>query len=128
MIFVIFTVLFIFIVLPLMVFFAICHWEIFTKAGVEGWKCLIPFYNIYIQLQITKDPELWMLYFFIPFIGIYFGIKHIHHVSLAFGKDTGFTIGMIFLPIIFFSILAFGNASYVLNEKDNLIDEIQEFK
>ena len=80
------------------VFFIVCHWKIFTKAGQEGWKSLIPLYNAYVQLQITKQPTIWLLYFFIPFVNIYFGIKHIHGLSRAFGKDVGFTVGIILLP------------------------------
>ncbi|HRB69722.1 MAG TPA: hypothetical protein PLC92_06420, partial [Chitinophagales bacterium] len=51
--------IFILIFFVLILFFVICHWKIFTKAGQAGWKCLIPFYNIYIQLQITKQPVIW---------------------------------------------------------------------
>jgi hypothetical protein len=110
------------------VFFIICHWKIFTKAGQEGWKSLIPLYNAYVQLQITKQPTIWLLYFFIPFVNIYFGIKHIHGLSRAFGKDVGFTVGIILLPIIFYPILAFGDSKYVYTDNDPLINEIQEFK
>ncbi len=110
------------------VFFIICHWKIFTKAGQEGWKSLIPLYNAYVQLQITKQPTIWLLYFFIPFVNIYFGIKHIHGLSRAFGKDVGFTVGIILLPIIFYPILAFGDSKYIYTDNDPLINEIQEFK
>lgn len=110
------------------VFFIVCHWKIFTKAGQEGWKSLIPFYNAYVQLQITKQPTIWLLYFFIPFVNIYFGIKHIHGLSRAFGKDVGFTVGIILLPIVFYPILAFGDSKYVYTDNDPLINEIQEFK
>jgi hypothetical protein len=110
------------------VFFIVCHWKIFTKAGQEGWKSLIPLYNAYVQLQITKQPTIWLLYFFIPFVNIYFGIKHIHGLSRAFGKDVGFTVGIILLPIIFYPILAFGDSKYVYTDNDPLINEIQEFK
>ena len=110
------------------VFFIVCHWKIFTKAGQEGWKSLIPLYNAYVQLQITKQPTIWLLYFFIPFVNIYFGIKHIHGLSRAFGKDVGFTVGIILLPIIFYPILAFGDSKYIYTDNDPLINEIQEFK
>ena len=110
------------------VFFIICHWKIFTKAGQEGWKSLIPLYNAYVQLQITKQPTIWLLYFFIPFVNIYFGIKHIHGLSRAFGKDVGFTVGIILLPIVFYPILAFGDSKYIYTDNDPLINEIQEFK
>ena len=110
------------------VFFIVCHWKIFTKAGQEGWKSLIPLYNAYVQLQITKQPTTWLLYFFIPFVNIYFGIKHIHGLSRAFGKDVGFTVGIILLPIVFYPILALGDSKYVYTDNDPLINEIQEFK
>ncbi|HPN18173.1 MAG TPA: DUF5684 domain-containing protein, partial [Chitinophagales bacterium] len=84
--------------------------------------------NAYVQLQITKQPTIWLLYFFIPFVNIYFGIKHIHGLSRAFGKDVGFTVGIILLPIVFYPILAFGDSKYVYTDNDPLINEIQEFK
>ena len=31
----------------------------------------------------------------------------------SFGKDEGFTVGMIFLGIVFWAILAFGSAQYI---------------
>jgi len=34
-------------------------------------------------------------------------------ISKSFGKDEGFTVGMIFLGIVFWPILAFGNAQYI---------------
>ena len=110
------------------IFFIVCHWKIFTKAGQEGWKSIIPLYNLYIQLQIAKQPTIWLLYFMIPFVNIYFGIKHVHGLSKAFGKDVGFTVGLILLPIVFYPILAFGDAKYVYNENNSLINEIQEIK
>lgn len=109
-------------------FFIVCHWKIFTKAGQEGWKSIIPLYNLYIQLQIAKQPTIWLLYFMIPFVNIYFGIKHVHGLSKAFGKDVGFTVGLILLPIVFYPILAFGDAKYIYNENNSLINEIQEIK
>ncbi len=119
--------IFILIFFVLILFFVICHWKIFTKAGQAGWKCLIPFYNIYIQLQITKQPVIWMFFFFIPFINIYFGVKHVHGLSKAFGKDVGFTIGLLLLPFIFIPLLALGSAEYVYAKDENtLINEIQE--
>jgi hypothetical protein len=36
-----------------------------------------------------------------------------NRLSKSFGKEVGFTLGMLFLPLIFYPILAFGSAEYV---------------
>ena len=41
-------------------------------------------------------------------------------LSKSFGKDVGFTLGLIFLPFIFYPILGFGSAQYILNSKEDL--------
>ena len=33
-------------------------WNMFSKAGVEGWKCIIPYYNTYVVGQISKKEKL----------------------------------------------------------------------
>lgn len=120
--------IFLFIFLGLIIFFYICRWRIFTKAGQEGWKSIIPIYNIVVQLEIAKQPTIWILFFLIPFVNIYFAVRHVHGISRAFGKDTGFTVGLIFLPIIFYPMLAFGDAQYVYGKDDGLINELQEVR
>jgi hypothetical protein len=36
----------------------------------------------------------------------------LHQLSLSFGKDSGFTLGLIFLGFIFYPILGFGDSKY----------------
>jgi len=45
-------------------------------------------------------------------VNIVFMIMVYHGISKHFGKDAGFTIGLILLGIVFFPILAFGAAKY----------------
>jgi hypothetical protein len=92
------------------------QWVIFTKAGQPGWASLVPIYNIIVLFDIIKKPSWWFLMFFIPIVNIIFMIKMIHALSVAFGKGAGFTAGLIFFGIIFYPILAFGSAKYVLND------------
>ena len=121
-------VIFLVFILVLILFFVICHWKIFTKAGVAGWKSIIPLYNIIVQLKIVKQPAYWIFFFFIPVVNIYFAVRHIHGLSRAFGKDTGFTIGLILLPFIFYPLLAFGDATYQYDRDNDLIHELQEMR
>jgi hypothetical protein len=119
--------IFVLVFFGLMVFYIFCYWRIYTKAGQAGWKCLIPIYNVLISLDIAKQPRIWLLYMFIPIVNIYFAVKHIHGLSLAFGKDVGFTVGMILLPVVFIPVLALGSAEYQYNKtEDGLIHELHD--
>lgn len=97
-------------------------WKVFTKAGEKGWKCIIPIYNVVILFRISGlSPWIICGYLlaFIPFIGwlISLGIRiyQCNSLAKAFGKDVGYTIGLLFLPTIFYMILGFGKAQYVGN-------------
>jgi len=87
-------------------------WIIFKKAGKPGWAAIVPIYNIVVMLKIAGKPTWWLILCFIPFINIIISVIVIYNIALAFGKGVGFTVGMIFLPFIFYPILAFGNAAY----------------
>jgi hypothetical protein len=89
------------------------QWKVFTKAGQPGWACLVPFYNIYIMTVIAKKPAWWLaIILLIPIVNIIFLIMLLNGISTAFGKGAGFTVGLLFLGIIFWPILAFGDATY----------------
>jgi len=89
------------------------YWKVFTKAGKPGWAILIPIYNIIVMLEIGGKPWWWLLLImFVPIANVVMAIWMINMISLSFGKSTGFTIGLLLLPIIFWPILAFGDATY----------------
>tara|TARA_B100000945_G_scaffold300085_1_gene281325 strand:+ start:114 stop:461 length:348 start_codon:yes stop_codon:yes gene_type:complete len=90
----------------------ISQWKIFTKANKPGWASLIPIYNGLVLLQIIGKPWWWLLLFLIPFVNLIFAIWMTNLLSKSFGKDEGFTIGLILLPIIFLPILGLGSAKY----------------
>ena len=96
----------------ILVLLIISQWKIFTKANKPGWACLIPIYNSLVLLQIIGKPWWWLLLFLIPFVNLIFAIWATNLLSKSFGKDEGFTIGLILLPIIFLPILGLGSAKY----------------
>lgn len=106
-------VVFIVIILVFLVFMIAALWKIYTKAGQPGWAAIIPFYNIYILLKIVGKPGWWLILMIIPVVGIVFSIWTYNMLSKSFGKDEGFTVGLILLGIIFFPILGFGPAKYL---------------
>lgn len=87
-------------------------WKIFTKAGKPGWAILIPIYNIIVLLEIVGKPWWWLLLMLVPIVNIVFVVWMYNMLSLSFGKDTGFTIGILLLPMIFLPILGLGDATY----------------
>lgn len=95
------------------VFIIAAWWKIFEKAGEEGWKAIIPIYNLYIITKIVGKPGIWTLLCLIPFVGIIFLIWTYNMLSKSFGKDEGFTVGLILLGIVFVPILGFGPAKYL---------------
>ncbi len=95
-------------------------YKMFEKAGVEGWKSLIPFYNLYIMTkEIGKLDEIW---FFLTFLGVIpvigtlisgIALLNINYsVVRRFTKESDIRIlGTIFFPI--YSLFAgFGSATY----------------
>jgi len=91
-----------------MAFFMICYWKIFEKAGKPGWAGFIPIYNTIILLEIVGRPWWYLFMFFIPIYGWFIlPIIVTHEFSKSFGKDIGFTLGLLFLPFIFLPIMAF---------------------
>jgi len=91
----------------------ISYWKIFTKAGKPGWAILIPIYNIIVLLEIVGKPWWWLLLMLIPLVNVVFGIWMINLLSLSYGKSSGFTVGIILLPVVFLPILGLGSATYV---------------
>ncbi len=95
------------------VFYVIVMWKVFVKAGKPGWGSIIPIYNIILMLEIVDRPIWWIILFFVPVVNIIIGFIVLIDFARAFGKDTGFGVGLILLGFIFFPILAFGDAQYV---------------
>lgn len=122
---------------------AICYiilviglWKVFEKAGEEGWKALIPFYNFYILFKISGMPMLfWLqmgctavagviyfvskLLFFLYPIGWIFTIGAFviqllmwTNLSKAFGHGLGYAIGLWLLNPVFIILLGFGSSRY----------------
>jgi hypothetical protein len=87
-------------------------WKVYKKAGKEGWASIVPIYNFIVLMEIVNKPAWWVLLLCIPIVNIYFSIVIINRLSLSFGKDTGFTIGLLFFPIIFQPILGFDTSVY----------------
>jgi hypothetical protein len=87
-------------------------WKMFVKAGRPGWASIIPVYNLVVMIEMINRPVWWVILYFIPFVNVVISLIVIYELAKAFGKGIGFTLGMIFLPFIFYPMLGFGKSVY----------------
>lgn len=106
------VILFTVLVLAVCVFLVISQWHMFKKAGKHGWAALVPFYNSYVLMEIAWGNGWLMFLMLLPLGNLVFSVLTCIKLAKAFGKSGGFAVGLIFLPIIFYPILAFGKAEY----------------
>lgn len=100
----------------------VAMWKLFSKAGQKGWKSIIPIYNLVILYKICGiTPWLILAYLalIIPFVGWIVAfvllIYQSNKLAKSFGKDIGYTIGLVIpaTSTIFYLILGLGNSTYV---------------
>jgi len=100
----------------------VAKYKVFKKMGIDGWKSLIPMVSDYCQMEATGVNQKWLLVAtfgslicVIPILGylaflaamIYMAILMNVSLAKAFGKSTGFAVGLILLGPIFLCILGF---------------------
>jgi hypothetical protein len=87
-------------------------WKVFVKAGEPGWAAIVPIYNLFVLLKIAGKPAWWIILFLVPFVNFVMFIVVGIAVAKVFGKGTGFGLGLAFLGLIFYPVLAWGDARY----------------
>jgi hypothetical protein len=66
------------------------------------------------QGQNQQDPSMIIsaLQVVAGLTSLYFTVRTMRDLAKVFGHGRGFTAGLIFLPLIFYPILAFGDSQY----------------
>ena len=118
----------------------IADWKIFTKAGVAGWKSIIPFYNYYVEYGLCWNGMYGLVYavaygaasaisysgqqgglavtlmLVLSLLSLVLHIKESLNLAKAFGKGTGFGVCLILFGPIARIVLGFGSARYIGNQ------------
>lgn len=127
-----FVFIFAFIALAVAILMIIANIFIFRKMGLPGWYSIIPFWNVYNQISKTWLVTPWFWFYLGLFVAPWFldgfllsvvsilalalGVAMNLKLAAAFGKGVGYCLGLIFLPVIFLPMLAFGQATYIGNQ------------
>ena len=90
--------------------------RIFKKAGVEGWKAWVPFYNQWVFLELGGQQGWLILLALIPGVSIVAAIFiyiAAFHVGASFAKSgAGWLVLYILLPYIWLGIIAFDSSRW----------------
>ena len=80
----------------------------FKKAGIEGWKAFVPFYNTWCMVEIMELRKFWFFLQLIPiagqFITIWISIKFVEHFGRFGVLQHAATV---LVPFIYFPYLGF---------------------
>lgn len=93
----------------------IASWRLFEKAGLPGWKGLIPIYNTYClyQMAFGKGKGWYIICLLVPCVNAILSIVYSVKLAKVFNKGIGYALGLMLLNPLFMMILAFGDAEYV---------------
>lgn len=134
-----FDILLILLVVYIILLPFIASWKLFKKVGIQGWKALIPVYNVYLMFKIVGMPAIVCT---IPYVAysvldaiyseydkapkpaliaiivvliIYLVVDIIKNIKLGkvFGKSKKFIVGLVLLTPIFEIILGMGKSKYI---------------
>lgn len=98
-------------IIILFVYCTITRWIIYNKAGKNGFAAIIPFYRQVTMYKVCGLSPFLMILWFVPIFGwiAMFIIAIMKRILLAqsFGRSGLFGIGILILPPIFYSVLAF---------------------
>lgn len=126
----------------------VAFWRIFVKAGEDGWKALIPFYNVYTSFKIAGMPDLFkvyiaftvlssiavqlslpfLIYSIISLLSLALSILSNYRLSKSFGCGVGMTVGLMLAPPVFACMLAFGKYEYIGADTIEISDIIDKVK
>lgn len=119
----------------------VARWKMYEKAGIDGWKSLIPIYRRIQDFRVAWSPEwgvvyylVWIFLVLINLIGFKFSgsssvvlsvvtiilvifqiivlIIFTVKLSVVFGHSVGWAFGLIFFGSLFFAMIAFGKSKY----------------
>lgn len=100
--------------------FQIGLWSIFSKAGLKGWLSLIPVYRTWLWLRKVIDrPWWWMIFWVIPFIGVFMVYYMIWETIRCFKKTSYlYLIPGTFFYFIYLPYLGFSKKEKYIPRKD----------
>ena len=103
--------------------------RMFYKAGIKGWKALIPVINLYYALKIANNSgwfitisllsipvaflfdgsETFIIVIIIILLDLILYIKFLYGISVRYGHGVPYTIGLLLFPLLFIVCLGWSS-------------------
>ena len=114
-------------------------WKVYGKLGMPGWYSIIPVYADYKlgeRVHRTDECKTFLMAYLIVLIcslafcwvdtvGVLLALAQLvmtiivlNDMSRAFGKETGYTIGLVIFGFVFWTMLGFGASELVDSDDD----------
>ncbi|MBP6686589.1 MAG: S26 family signal peptidase, partial [Lacibacter sp.] len=94
---------------------AVGLYGMFKKAGVEGWKAFVPFYNVWIMVELAGMKRYWFFLQFIPIVGWFITIAILIDFVKTFGKFAFWQhVLTVLVPIVYFSYIGYNSTDKYL--------------
>ena len=97
------------------------HLRMINRPQFWGWvvisgttlQAALSVYEL-ITGTVQADQPFWLtaITTILGFASFFYSVRMVHGFSRVFGKSGWYTLGLLFLPVVFLPILAFGNARY----------------
>lgn len=87
-------------------------WFVFVKMGFEGWRGIIPIYNVYLMFKQIGYSGFMMLWLLVPIANIVVTCLAFIRLSKAFSMPKAFALGLLLLNPIFICILGFNESRF----------------
>ena len=97
--------------------------KIFKKADKSFVAGFIPFYNLYVLIEVCNLSKIYFILSLIPIVNIIPLIMISKNLAEVFNKKISFMIGLLFFPIVFYPILAFSSDRYI-GINNQIVEEI----
>ncbi|MFN0276414.1 MAG: signal peptidase I [Chitinophagales bacterium] len=83
-------------------------YKLFQKAGIKGWKALIPFYNYYLCVKLIGKPLWWFLLLFVPVVNAVMIFLISTDLVRAYGKDSFWAgVASMMIPQVYYPLIGF---------------------
>ena len=109
----------------ILLYCAMATWKLFEKVDRKQWEALVPVYNILVWLKIIKRPWWWIIILLIPgFSQVLMFMSMNVSMGRMFGKySVKDTLMQIFIPFIYFPMIAYGKEELVYEGETNWDNE-----